>query len=117
MKRLFLVFVALMMLGGIAFAQPRPNSWSSWTTVSSSQITWTFPYESRDITISNDSAYPICVSLKGETIPANCDCNASAQCFQIEDSSISLIDVVTGSISMRRGSVNDASPVSVIVNY
>jgi len=106
------------------FAQPRTNVWASWTNVANTQITWTFPYDSRDLIIQNGSTETVCVSLRGNTINADadgdgdrCTCDATDDCVQLDgDCEISLYDFVTNSVSFLAAG-SDASPITVIVTY
>lgn len=127
MNKILILLLVLVGLSTTVMAQDyKANYWASWASVST-QITWTFPSKSREITIFNGSATNgLCVAFNGAVITNGCTSpggSASAtygdqRVFQIPAAnSILLQDFITPSITMQSATGTAASPVSVTVMY
>ncbi len=122
-KKIFLGLTILVLsLPFTVAAQSRgalSNIFASWYSVTTTQITITLPFNSRDITIHNGSTNAICVDLKGGTIPASCvsASGSNPSIIQLDgNTALSLSDYLTSAISLKAISAT-ASPVSVVITY
>lgn len=126
MKKLFLTLL-LMSLSAPAFAEYKANYWSSWTSVTAQQVSWSFPYESREINVHNGSSSAVCVAFDGATMTASCTSPAgfgaianqtnNNKVFQLGANQILLLqDFVVSSVTLSAMGAT-ASPVSVVVTY
>jgi hypothetical protein len=122
----FLVVVGLILIAMPVYAQsrgPLTNVYASIASVAAnSNKTFTFPFQSRDVYILNDSGQKICVSPKGETIaidvPTGYCTVPTGNIFQMATGTqVALYDLVTDAVSVRNTGAAAASPVSVIVGY
>lgn len=104
----------------------KANYWSSWASVSNSKIKWTFPYNSREITIMNGSSVPVCISFNNNSFINN-TCTTSVpnqvstgdnKVFQIAaNQNVTLRDFQQQAVNLISATGAAASPVSVIVAY
>lgn len=125
MKRILVLALMLVCCSTASFAEYKSNYWASWANVSS-QITWTFPFKTREINVHNGSSIPVCVSFNGATITAaNSACTSPVgfasgldnKVFQVgANQTLLLQDFVTGSITLQSAGAA-ASPISVVVTY
>lgn len=122
MKKLLLGILFLLVLIPFSYADSgyKANYWSSWASVTT-QITWLFPYNSREIDVHNGSSVPICVGFNGT--PMNTSCTSPAnpagnfKLFQVGANQIlHLEDLVQSSVTLQSMGAA-ASPVSVVVGY
>ena len=120
MKKFLVVLLMFMLMATPAFAQARgalTNTYASWVSVTG-LTTVTLPANSRDVWIHNGSAVDVCVSLRGETIPADCMVGTPNSTFQINGTaSFYAQDFITDSITFISSTGSTASPVSVVVTY
>ena len=117
-KILATLIIMAIFINSQAFAQSySANTWASWASITT-QVDWTFPYNSRSIGIHNGSSVPICVSFgKTPTTIANNCTDAANDVFQLPASQWTYLDnFVRPGVHIRSASTA-ASPVSVFVNY
>jgi hypothetical protein len=123
-KILAFIFISLFLISGNCLAQEyKANIWASWASITTA-VKWTFPYKSREITIINGSAIPVCISFNDNTPTPACTSAITNQSgtgdnrtFQMQASNnITLRDISQQSINIiSMGAA--ASPVSVVVAY
>jgi len=118
-RKLLVVVLILTIFVPFAYAGYKSNVYQTWTNVTTSDTTITFPYNSRTLLIQNGaSLVTVCVALGGGSLEGSC---ASPTAFQIGTSSeLYFTDFVTDAVTMRampNGVNTSASPVSVIVTY
>lgn len=122
MKRFIYVLFMLLVLASTSYAQnrgPLTNIWASWVNVNTNQNTvLTFPFNSRDLIITNgDANDSICVDLRGNTIQNNSCYAATNTVVQVGPSdTLYLSDFVTAAVTLQ-SSGNAASPISVMIAY
>lgn len=124
--RFLIALVSLVCLSASpAWSEYKSNYWASWASVNQTQVTWTWPYKSREINVHNGSSIPICVAFNGATIvpdactsPAGFGANSGDnRVFQLGANQVLLLqDFVTPSITIKSAGAA-ASPVSVVVTY
>jgi len=133
-----LCLVLVLAVPNVVFARgPLTNIWASWANVNiqPNTITYTFPYDTRDVFIKNSSSVAIVVDLTGGTIPTTNTWSVALgydrvnrnyvsnnmvtpSIIQIDaGDEITLSDYVTDSISMVAIGSSAASPVTIIVTY
>lgn len=127
MKKGFLTLILIVSFASTAFAQARgalTNVFASYVSVNNNtNATITFPANSRDLFILNDSGQKICVAPDGGTIaltPSGYCVNSTNgnKIFQMATGTqLYLADYVTGSVSFRNTGGTAASPISVVVTY
>jgi hypothetical protein len=133
-----LCLVLVLAVPNVVLARgPLTNIWASWAnvTIQPDTITYTFPFDTRDVFIKNSSAVAIVVNLTGGTINSSngwsnagglnylnrnylSDNLVTPSVIQIDaGDEISMSDYVTDSISMVAIGASAASPVTIIVTY
>lgn len=119
MKKKILLIVVFLFVVTSAYAQRRgalTNVYETWTSVTTSPTTITFPVNSRDVFILNGSATDVCVDLTGDSTDVEGGCTTPGS-FQLDGAEqIALYDFVTSSIILKTIS-GTASPVSVITTW